>query len=251
LKKSPPRRRSRPTFRARLRTYWLLGLVIAGLVAWAGVSVARLPVFHLKSLAVTGLSRVSRADVVARAAIDPNADVWLLNRTAIRRRLEAIPYVDTARVHVRPPADVWIELSERVPEACVRDGTGVRVTIDAARRVLEPGCNGALPVYALRGRIDATPGGFLHDDELEALQSDARALAGRGDRYLEFDHDTFGQLEATLAGGIRVRFGDDDDDLAGKQRLIGPILAQLGPRAVSVSAVDLRAPATPVVEYRK
>jgi len=234
-----------------LRTYWLLGVVVAGLTAWALFTLAQLPLFHLKSLAVTGLEHVSRPEVVARAAIDPDANVWLLNRTAIRRRLEAIPYVDTARIHVRPPADVWIDLSERVPDACVRDGPGQRVTIDAARRVLETGCAGTLPVYALRDRLDATPGDFLHDAELEALQTDARALAGRGDVYLEFDHDAFGQLEATLAGGIRVRFGDDDDDLAGKQRLIGPILAQLGPRAGSVRAVDLRAPGTPVVEYRK
>ncbi len=251
MRKSPRRRRSRPTIRARLRTYWLLAVVVAGVTAGALVAIARLPVFDLKWLAVTGLAHVSRSEVVARAAIDPDANVWLLNRTAIRRRVEAIPYVDTARVHVRPPADVWIDVSERVAEACVRDRPGRTVTIDAAGRVLETGCAGDLAVYAVRDRIDARPGDFLHDDELAALQTDARALAGRGDRYLEFDHDAFGQFEATLAGGIRVRFGDDDDDLAGKQRLIGPILAQLGPRAGNVRAVDLRAPGTPVVEYRK
>lgn len=233
-----------------MRTYWLLGLVVAGATAWAVVSVARLPAFHLKSLAVTGLVHVSRDEVVARAAIDPNADVWLLNRTAIRRRLEAIPYVDTARVHVRPLAAVWIEVTERVPEACVRDGGGALATVDSALRVLERGCPGGNEVYAVRTTLDEEPGVFLHDSELAALQSDARALAGRAGRYREFDLDGFGQLEATMASGIRVRFGDDDD-LPRKERLIGPILAQLGPRAGDVRAVDLRAPDTPVVEYRK
>ena len=250
MKRNPRRRRSRPTLKARIRTYWLLGLVLAGATAWGVVTLVRLPVFHLKSLAVTGLAHVSRDEVVARAAIDPSADVWLLNRTAIRQRLEAIPYVDTARVHVRPLAAVWIEVAERVPEACVRDGGGGLATVDAALRVLERGCPDGLPVYSVGTRLDEEPGTFLHDPELAALQTDARALAGRAGRYREFDHDAFGQLEATMASGIRVRFGDDDD-LPRKERLIGPILAQLGPRAGNVRAVDLRAPDTPVVEYRK
>ncbi len=251
MKDSPRRRRSRPTLGARLRTYWLLGLVLAGVAAWATVTVVRLPVFHVKSLTVTGLARVTREQVIARAAIDPEVDVWLLDRTAIERRVEAIPYVESARVGVRPPADVWIEVTERIADACVRDGSGRSLTLDPALRVLETGCADVLPVFAVRGPLDATPGAFLHDAELAALEADARALAGRGQSYREFDHDAFGQLEATLAGGIRVRFGDDDDDLAGKQRLIDPILAQLGPRAGDVRAVDLRAPSTPVVEYRR
>jgi hypothetical protein len=46
-----------------------------------------------------------------------------------------------------------------------------------------------------------------------------------------------------------VKFGDAAD-LVEKGRLIEPILAELGPRANDVRAVDLRAEATPVVEYR-
>jgi hypothetical protein len=52
-----------------------------------------------------------------------------------------------------------------------------------------------------------------------------------------------------MPGGIQIRFGDDDD-LDRKRRLIAPILAQLGPRLADVRAVDLRAPGTPVVDFR-
>jgi cell division septal protein FtsQ len=232
-----------------LRSFWLLGLVVAALTAWAVVAIVRLPYFHVRSLAVTGLARVSRDEVVARAAIPPDANAWLLNRTAIRRRLEAIPYVATARVHVSPPADVWIELTERSAEACVRDGAGRAITVDPALRVLERGCAVNL-TYAVRDRLDDTPGAFARDPELQALQADARVLEGRGDRYRRFAHDAFGELDATLDDGIDVRFGEDED-LGRKQSLIGPILAQLGSRAGDVRAVDLRAPATPVVEYRR
>ncbi len=249
MKTAARRRRSRRSLGARLGTYWLAGVVVLAAIAWGAVAAMRLPAFHVRSVAVSGLGRVARDEVLARAAIEPDDNAWLLNRTAIRRRIEAIPYVATAAVHVAPPGDVWIEVVERQPDACVRDARGRTVTIDSALRVLENGCSEAQLVYVLRDALDSPPGAFVRDEELAELENDAHALAGRGDRYREFEHDPFGQLEGTLVEGIRVRFGDDDD-LDRKQHLIGPILAQLGSRAGDVRAVDLRAPATPVVEYR-
>ena len=46
---------------------------------------------------------------------------------------------------------------------------------------------------------------------------------------------------------MTVQFGDDEE-LGSKQRLVAPILAQLGERAARVSSVDVRTPATPVVD---
>ncbi len=249
--KARPVRRSRPSFAARLRTYWVLGVLLAGLIGWGGWTLATWPGFHLHTLTVTGLSRVARREVVARAAIDAHANVWLLDRTAIERRIGTIPYVDTARVHRRPLAMVWIEVAERTVEACVRDAARHLVTVDRDLRVLASGCaRGTTLAYDVRSRVAARPGDFLHDAELARLQRDARALAAAGDRFGSLGYDAFGALEATLYDGIKVRFGDDAD-LAVKQRLIGPILAQLGRRTGDVRAVDLRAPATPVVEYRR
>jgi len=242
-------RRTRRSLGSRLRTYSLPAIALLGPAVWGGWWLANLPAFHLQSLVVTGLSRVTEPEVVARAAIDPQANVWFLDRAAVRHRIEAIPYVETARIHVRPQAAVWIEVSERTAEACVRDAAGNVLTVDAALRVLETGCSSAKLTYEVRSNLPAAPGTFLHDPELIALQSDARTLARNADRYRAFSHDSFGELEATMQDGIRVRFGDDDD-LDRKQRLIAPILAQLGPRAGDVRAVDLRAPDAPVVEYR-
>jgi hypothetical protein len=233
-----------------VRKFWLLGALAAVALAWGAWTVAGLPLFRLSSLAITGLDRVPYADVAMRAAIDPRANVWFINRRAIEQRIDAIPYVATAAVHVRPPASVWIDVTERVPQACVRDGAGAAFLVDASLRVLETGCLHPELTYLVRSRLDARPGTFLNDPELRALVADAQSLAAGDDRYRAFAHDPFGQLEATLQDGILVRFGDDDD-LDGKQRLIGPILAELGPRAGAVRAVDLRAPAAPVVEFGK
>ncbi len=221
--------------------------VVAGAALW---SLATLPAFRLHALTVTGTSRVGRDEVVAGAALDPRANIWLLDTTAVERRIEAIPYVLAAHVHRRPPGDVWLEITERTPAACVRDAAGHEFLVDAALRVLEEICTPGFGLtYDVRGRLDAGAGAFLNDPEVRALQADAAALAADGDRYRAFSHDAFGELQATLQSGIEVRFGDDDD-LPRKQRLIAPILAELGPRALDVRALDVRAPATPVVEYR-
>jgi cell division protein FtsQ len=250
VNRQPRRRRSRPSLAARVRTFWLLGAVAAVALASAGWTLATLPAFRLASLTVTGLAHVTRAEVVRRAAIDPHDNVWLLDRAAIERRIEAIPYVDRARVHRRPLANVWIEVVERSPDGCVRASSETPVTVDASARVLETGCAATLPIYRLHAASHAVPGAFLRDPELAALQRDARLLAAAGAHVRELRHDAFDELEVVMPGGLAVRFGDEDD-LARKERLIGPILAQLGARAADVRAVDLRAPATPVVEYRR
>ncbi len=246
----PRQRRRKRSLLARVRTYWVVFAVTGLLVALAVWRLATLPAFQLHDLTVTGLAHVPKSEVVARAAIDPSVNIWLLDRGAIERRIVAIPYVFTAHIHRRPLGNVWIEIEERRAEACARDSAGTEITVDRDLRVLESGCaRGTSRTYDVRGIRNATPGAFSHDDELAHLQKDARELAETGDRFADLRHDRFGALEAILHDGIVVRFGDEAN-LGSKQRLIGPILAQLGTRAVKVRSVDLRAPATPVVEYR-
>jgi cell division septal protein FtsQ len=233
-----------------MRRFWVLGTLLGCALAAAGWTLATLPIFRLHELVVTGNTRVTRDEIVARADVDPRENVWLLQPREIERQIEAIPYIRSAHVHRRPPGRIWIDVSERRPEACVRDAAGHEFQVDDDLRVLEEVCTPEVGLtFDLRGILEgAGPGTFVHDPELVALAADARSLA-QGDRYREFSHDGYGQLQATMQDGIEIRFGDDDD-LAQKQRLIAPILAELGPRTASVRAVDLRAPSTPVVQFR-
>jgi cell division septal protein FtsQ len=233
-----------------MRRFWVLGTLLGCALAAGGYILATLPVFRLHELVVTGNTRVSRDEIVARAAVDPDRNVWLMEPREIERRIEAIPYVRTARVHRRPPGRIWIDVVERRPEACVRDAAGHEFQVDDDLRVLEEVCTPEVGLtYDLRGSLEgAGPGTFVRDPELVTLAADARSLSP-GDRYRDFSHDGYGQLQATMQDGIQIRFGDDDD-LDRKQRLIAPILAELGPRTAAVRAVDLRAPSTPVVQFR-
>ncbi|MBC5801136.1 MAG: FtsQ-type POTRA domain-containing protein [Candidatus Eremiobacteraeota bacterium] len=244
-------RRSKRSLLAFVRTYWVLaalGLMVLGGAAWW---FAGSPLFRLKTVAVGGLVRVSKADVLARAELDPRSNVWLMDRRAVERRIEAIPYVAAARVHRRFPADVRIDVTEREPSICLHDGAHRSYTLDPALRVLERGCAApGIPTFTVQAPLDAAPGAFERDAQLLRLQSDAAALAAAGHRYRAFAEGAYGELVATLWDGITVRFARDAD-LGRAQSLIAPILAQLGPRAAYVRSVDLRAPTTPVVEYRE
>jgi len=246
--KTTARRKRSPI--ARLRPYWIACLVVLAVTIVAGVVLANEPVFRLKALVVTGFDRVSRAEIVARAAIDPRANVWLLNKRAIEARIESIPYVRTAELHRRPLADVAIAITERVPSGCVRDPVGRVVTIDDEDRVLQNACaDESLVSYTVRAPIEARAGATLRDPQLMRLEADAQTLGGSDRHFRSYAYDRFGQLVAMLPGGVAVEFGDEDE-LARKERLIGPIYAQIGERAGQIKAVDLRAPATPVVEFK-
>lgn len=225
--------------------------MLAALAAYGIFALAQWPGFHLRALHVVGNERfVTEREIITRAAIDRHANVWLLDANAISRRIERLPYIGRAAIHRRVPADMTIEVTERVPEGCVDDGDDAPVTVDRDRRILEAGCAHAPPRrYHVRQLTDDAPGAFLQLAELGRMQSDAETLAGDGAPYVHFALDRFGGLEATRDDGIVVRFGDNGD-VGAKARLVEPILSTLGPKARTIRAIDLRAPGTPVIEFR-
>jgi len=240
-------RRSKPSLLSRLRRYWIVATLSLIVLGVAGRSAVGAKIFATGTPSVRGNAHVSSAEVLARAGLDPQANVWLADARSAERRVEAIPYVASARIVRGFPGGAGIVVTERTPDGCVRSEVGL-ATIDAQQRVLHVGCSGGT-LYRVRTFGEFKPGSFLHDAGLARMQNDARELAASGRKLNDFGLDDYGQLEASLPTGIRVRFGDDGD-LHAKERLIGPILAALGARLSTVSAIDLRAPGTPVVEHR-
>ena len=248
--RSLPRRR-KPSLAARVKPFWILVVVLVVLIGWGGVWLAGSPWFRVTRIGVDVPleSPVSRTQVRAAAAIAPDANVWLLSGSAIRRRIEAIPYVDRASLHRGQFPQPFVELSITVrrPTVCVR---GAReVTIDAASRVLQTGC--AAPTVA---RIDAgpaalpSPGGTIADPDVGRLLADARTLADANLTIRSLRRDRFGGLEAVDVTGVVLRFGDDAD-LNKKASLVAPVRAGIGTKR-PIRAIDLRSPGTPTVEFR-
>ena len=246
-----PRRR-KPSLAARVRPFWILIVILAALAAWGGAWLVRSPWFRVARVGIDVplASPVSREDVRRAAAIVPGANVWLLNTGAMRRRIEAIPYVDRASVHRGQFPQPFVELTATVrrPSACVRAGDRV-VTIDATSRVLQAGCaaESAARIDAGEAKVPA-PGGSIADRDITRLLADARTLADAGVTVRSLPRDRWGGLEAVDVTGVILRFGDDAD-LTQKAGLVQPVRAGIGSKRV-VRAIDLRAPKTPVVEFR-
>jgi len=247
--------RTRKSVAARARPFWIVVflLVIAlGVAAYYG---AQWPGFHPRHISVRGTAVVSKGEVLRRAALDPNRNIWLQNTGGAAARVAAIPYVSTVRIRRRLPAEVTILVQERKPFAIITDGTA-RVLVDDQLHILDT----SIPVRAqassappdlplLRAPIPrASVGQALRTPQLLQLARDCKALlhASVPVAYLNLDH--LGNLNARLSSGVLVQFGDDTD-IAHKARIVNPVLSQVPQNGRRVRALDLRAAKTPVVVF--
>jgi cell division septal protein FtsQ len=243
------RRRSKPSVASRLRAFWIL--ILAGILACAGAAYAFItaPQLHTGAVDVhVEGTHVHPADVLAAAKIDPDANTWLLNTSAIEMRVAAIPYVAQAHLIRTLPAAVELDVTERVPLACLAAGSATW-TIDASARVLQRGCvQPGLVRMTIPGIATPAPGMHLADPDAHQLLADIATLTAAHVTVTEVKRDKFGGLVAVDPAGIELLLGSDDD-LARKASLVGPVRAALA-KGRAVKAVDLRAPDTPTVEFR-
>lgn len=246
-----PRRR-KASAASRLRPFWILIAFVLIVAIAAGYFFATWPALRPHGVEVSGNRIVPASEIIAKAAVASNRNVWLQNTHAMTARIETIPYIDAAYVHRRLPATVTVGVTEREPFAIVNVG-GSRVVVDRDMRVLQ-NANGEekqLPIFKL-GNIAGSlqPGTFLSDSVLHRMQSDDEMLVGAHVTPDLLEFDKYGQLIATLHSGVHLLLGDDED-LQKKIPLINPILTQLQHQGRPIEAIDLRAPTTPIVRYKK
>jgi hypothetical protein len=244
------KRRTKPSLAGVVRTFWVLAVFALCIIAALGFAIAEAPQLRVRSIDanVPAGSPVTKDAVLAAARIDADANLWLLNTGAIRRRIEALPYVATAGVHRTqfPHPAVTLDVALRTPTGCVNSAGGT-VTIDATARVLQRDCASAsLPAVDAGNVPVVAPGGTLTAPDIDRLLADARAIGAHVPVRI-VRRDRFGGLEAVDSRGVVLKFGADADLMA-KVALVEPIRKSAGGRLLKV--IDLRATATPVVEFR-
>ena len=249
MKSKTPKRRKKNAA-ARLRPFWILigFLILLGVAAATGAVLW--PGFTPKAIDVSGNHNASRAEIVAKAAIAPNVNIWLQNPRAIEARVASIPYVGAVHVHRVPPATIAIDVTERIPFAVVTEGSQA-VLVDRDLRVLQAAnAPSDLVTFTLRSGSDLSPGVFLKTADAIRFKTSYDELIAARVVPIALGYDKFDGLVATMRGGIRVMLGDDDE-MARKIALIDPILAQVVRKGKPADAIDLRAPNTPVVDYKE
>ncbi len=234
---------------ARVRPFWVLIVLVLIAAGAGGFYAANWPGFNPKVVRVTGNTVVPSATILSRAAISPSKNLWLQNTHAAAARVESIPYIDTARVRRILPASAIVTVTERKPFALVRSESGIAL-VDKNLRVLADTREPSLPVFVVPAATIATPGAFVKNEAVRRLRDDYTALVSSHVIVALLRYDRFGDLEATADDGLHILFGSEAD-LRKKIPLVDPILAQVSRKGRPIRAIDLRAPSTPVVVYKK
>ena len=239
--------RTRKSVAARVRPFSIpIVLVVIGL-AVAAYYGAQWPGFHPRHIVVRGTMVVSKDEVLQRAALAPDRNIWLQNTGAAAARIASLPYVNAVQIRRRLPAEVTILIQERKPFAIVEDD-GARVLVDDHLHVLDVNpLQTNLPL--LHGKIaNASVGMQLTSPQLMQLARDCKALLHASVPVAYLNLDRLGNLNARLSSGVLVEFGDDAD-IAQKARIVNPVLSQVPQIGRKVRALDLRAAKTPVVVF--
>ncbi|MGB3736722.1 MAG: FtsQ-type POTRA domain-containing protein [Ilumatobacter sp.] len=121
--------------RRRLKWAAIIGtasVLIIGFLAILGSSL-----FSVSEIDVTGLQNADAAEVEAITSELLDQPVLLVDTDEAEERLEAIAFIEAARVRTDFPKSVSIELRERVPVATVQGTDGQFRILDADGRVLD------------------------------------------------------------------------------------------------------------------
>ena len=115
---------------SRLRVLVVLGLVmvLTGTTGWVVLESALLSV---RTVEVTGTSRVTPAEVLAAAGVPPATPLARVDTEAVAERIRALVEVRTVSVSRQWPRSVQIVVEERVPAAVQRRGSSY-LLVDAS-----------------------------------------------------------------------------------------------------------------------
>lgn len=205
-----------------------LGLVAPVLVLWGLVAVLDRPV---RAVAVAGpFERVSVMQVEAAVGDLRGVGFLSVDLDAVRRRVVAIDWVDSAVVRRRWPATVEVVVTEQVPAARWGDSgllnTRGELFVDDARHI-----PAELPHLSGPEGTQAT---------VARRYLDARVLlAGAGFTLRSLSLDARGSWRVELTNGVQVRLGREafDERLRRFARVAGPVVTD---RPGEVKYVDLR-----------
>lgn len=230
----------RPRPRRRLAAAQWLSLTLLIVVGAVGWYVLTSPQFRVQGADMEGYRLLSPEAIYQVAGVHGES-VFYVNTRQVEERLKQIPLVRRARVSVRLPNRVQVQVTEREPVATwVSGDTRVGVDEDGVILPAQAANPEAITIEVLAGG-PAQPG----------LQVDGRAIAlARELHELRPDMRHF-LLSAERGVGIvtaegwPVYFGWDTTALPRKVALLERVTAALVSEGVAVEFIDLRFPTRP------
>ncbi len=199
----------------------------------------RSPVFSVKNYVVTGASRVSYDEIVARSTQKSvNIFDWKLDK--IQRTIEASPWIEAARCVRKLPDTLEIQVVERKSVAFAPIGSKMWL-IDRQGRVLQEDDGVSEGLIALTGVKElVSPGQFLDPPQYGwALKiiSDLGPVAR--ERVIEVNVAD-GESKLILDDGCKVFMGQETSDSEDLVAVLESVLSELEQEGKIAEYIDLR-----------
>lgn len=231
--------------RRRLRRLVLAASTI--LVVLVSYVIARSPLLDINEVSYVGLEQTSLDAALVAASVDLGDPLIGLDLDAIGRRLEALPWVETASVERSWTGRLSIEITERQALAAVMAAQDEWVLVDASGRILTGVIVVSPDVPKISGVSAAgEPGTRLPADASAPLRL-AELLPPRLDGRVDGIYvDAIGELWVSLKSADRILLGTDSD-LAFKVISFTTVLEELDDRGQVLWELDVSVPSLPVV----
>ncbi len=218
----------------------IVGVVIAGAVGLAGALWSS-PWAMLHTIEVSGNHHALAAEVVAASGLTRGTRLITIPTERVEYRVEAVPWVDKARVERLLPSKVRISVTERTPAAAVTVA-GVTYLADRDGIILEEGAGPyptitGLPLEAPNEGERIRPSQFRQ--ALAILDSLAPSVRSRLRAVVAPSPD---RITLELADGLAVLYGPAE--LLEEKNYALRTLIESGPPATSI---DVRVPSRPSV----
>lgn len=227
---------------ANRRRLWWIGVGAVVLVVVIGVlAVLGSSLFAVENVKVTGNVYTDPTELAAVVDDLKGTPVLLVDVADVEARLEAIPWVEQARVRTDFPRSASIEIRERTPVAAMQGSDGKVRVLDSAGRVLGlvDGQPVALVWIAGPGTLDVAPGQFAPIGYVSAASLVTKLTPDVRSRVDSMQVTPDGSdLVLTLTderGPIEVRFGSAIGENAQIEKLVRleQTLGDIGDKPVS------------------
>lgn len=236
--------------RARGRRHrWAIGGV--GAVVAVGALVVGLlhaGPFEARHRLLHGAHHVSAAAVWRAAGVSSSTPLVDISPAAAERRIEALPWVATAKVQRRWPDTVVVSVTERVPVAIVGSGPSAAV-VDRTGRVLttvaaDPSSASLPTVASAAGPV--APGSTVGAAARPGLAVAAAVPSTLAGQVRTIAVGSNGWVTATLASGVGVAFGPAAE-LRAKFESLAAVLADPTSDPTGPAVIDVTDPEEPTV----
>jgi cell division protein FtsQ len=237
--------------RGRRRLRWIGGALVAAALVAVVVGLVHTPWFGAQAITVTGAHpHTPEGAIVDAAGLQHHPPLISVNPGVVARRVEALPFIATARIRRHWPDGVQIAVTERVPVVQMAGPDTAWSLLDGHGRTLqvEPGRLPGLVVYivhtATAGIPPAPVGQSLPPSAgpgLEVCRTLPPAFVGQ---VVSVTVAADGSISMALDSGINVLFGTDANRIA-KYTDIATILAH--GTLDATSTIDVTVPESPTV----